>query len=83
MDPISVVIVIDASLSLALKCASAVKNLSDLASKYKNAKIPIMTITESLDTMHFAWTRIGMWTNRTGTVTMRIISYIIIELYGL
>ena len=62
MDPVSIISLVDASLDLALKCASAVKQLNDLASKYKYAKLTILSITQNLDTMQIAWDRIGAWT---------------------
>lgn len=61
MDPVSIVSLVDASLDLALKCASAVKILNEIASKYKYAKLTILSITQNLDTMQFAWDRIGAW----------------------
>ena len=62
MDPIAIVGVVDASLDLALKCASAVKRMNDIASKYKYSKYTIMSITQNLDTIQIAWDRIGAWT---------------------
>ena len=61
MDPVSIIGIVDASLSLALKCAGAVNKLNDVASKYKHAKLTILSITQNLDTMQFSWDRIGAW----------------------
>lgn len=62
MDPVTVISLVDASVDLALKCAGAVRKMNDSASKYKNAKLTISSITQGLDTMQFAWDRIGAWT---------------------
>lgn len=61
MDPVSIVGIVNASVDLALKCASSVKTLNDLASKYSNAKLTILSVTQNLVTMQFAWNRIGEW----------------------
>lgn len=62
MDPITIIGLVDASVDLALKCAGAVKKLNDIASKYKNSKLTIMSITGNLDAMQLAWDKIGAWT---------------------
>ena len=62
MDPVTVISLVDASIDLALKCAGAVRKMNDIASKYKHAKLTISSIIQSLDTMQFAWDRIGAWT---------------------
>ena len=61
MDPISIVSLVDASIDLTLKCASAVKKLNDIVAKYKNAKLSIMSMIQNLDAMQVAWQRIGAW----------------------
>ena len=61
MDPISIVGLVDASVDLALKCASAVKKMNDIASKYKHSELTLRSIAHNLDTMQFAWDRIGVW----------------------
>lgn len=61
MDPITIIGLVDASVDLALKCAGAVKKLNDIASKYKNSKLTIMSITGNLDAMQLAWDKIGAW----------------------
>lgn len=62
MEPISIVGLVDASVDLALKCASAVKKINDLASKYKSSALALRSIAQNLDTMQFAWDKIGAWT---------------------
>ncbi len=61
MDPISIVGLVDASVDLALKCASAVRKMKDIASKYKHSELTLRSIAHNLDTMQFAWDRIGAW----------------------
>ena len=62
MDPISIVGLVNALIGLALKCAGAVKKINDLAAKYKYSMHAIVSVTQYLDTMQFAWDRIGAWT---------------------
>ena len=62
MDPASIVGLIDASIDLVLKCAGAVKKINDIASKYKYSNYAIISITQYLDTLRFAWDRIRVWT---------------------
>ena len=62
MEPISIVGLVDASVDLVLKCASAVKKINDLASKYKSSALALRSIAQNLDTMQFAWDKIGAWT---------------------
>lgn len=62
MDPASIVGLVDTSIGLALKCAGTVQKLNDIASKYNNAKLTIMSMTSNLDAMQFTWDKIGAWT---------------------
>lgn len=41
MDPLSIVGVVEGSLGLALQLGTAAKSLSDIAGKYKNAKLTV------------------------------------------
>lgn len=61
MDPVSIVGLIEGSISLAVQCGSVAKRLNDLAGKYKNAKLTISTMVQNLDIMQLAWKRIGTW----------------------
>ena len=61
MDPVSIVSLVDASIGLTLKCASAIKYLNDLASKFKYAELTIRSITQYLDIMQLSWDRIARW----------------------
>lgn len=62
MDPVVIVGLVDASVGLALKCAGAVQRMNDIASKYRKSKYTLMSITQYLSTMQYAWERIGAWT---------------------
>ena len=62
MDPVSIVGLIDASIGLAFKCAEVVKKMNDIASMYKQSLLTVMSITQCLDTIQYAWERIGSWT---------------------
>ena len=61
MEPMSVIGLVESSLSLALQFGSAAKALNDLAAKYKNAKLAIKSLAQNLDILQLSWTRIGQW----------------------
>ena len=61
MDPISIVSIIESSVSLALQCGSSAKRLNELASQYKNAKLAVVSMSQNLNTMELAWGRIIEW----------------------
>ena len=61
MDLISVVGLVDASVSLASKCGSAIKDLNDVTSRFKNAELTVRSITQSLEILQFSWDRISTW----------------------
>ena len=61
MDLITIVQVVEGSLSLALQCGNATKTLSDIAAKYKYAKLTITSMVQGLDTIQLAWSQIGEW----------------------
>lgn len=61
MDPASILGLVDASIGLALKCAGTAQKLNDIASKYNNAKLTVMSITSNLDVMQFTWEKIRAW----------------------
>lgn len=64
MDPVSIVQLTQGSLSLALKCGHAVKTLSDIAAKYKNAEISITSMAQNVDVIQLAWSEMGDWCER-------------------
>ena len=61
MDPISLVSLIQGSLSLAMQCGSAAKSLNHIAGLYKMARISIVSMVQNLETIQLAWRRIGQW----------------------
>ena len=61
MDPLSVVGVVESSLSLALQLATVAKSLSDVVDKYKNAKLTVKALIQNLDILQLTWTQIGQW----------------------
>ena len=61
MDPATIIQLIEGSLSLALQCGKATQTLSDIAAKYKFAKLTIISMVQGLDTIQLAWSQIGEW----------------------
>ena len=61
MDPATIVGLVSSAAALAKICGSAAKDLNTLVSKYKNAKLAILSMIQGLDTMQLAWSRIGQW----------------------
>ncbi|KAK0513045.1 hypothetical protein JMJ35_005062 [Cladonia borealis] len=61
MDPASIIGLVDASLNLAIKCASTLKRLNTIASQYKNARLTILSMVQNLDSLQLAWNRISVW----------------------
>ena len=61
MDPATIVGLVSSAVQLATLCGSAAKDLDNLVSKYKNAKLAILSMVQGLDTMQLAWSRIGQW----------------------
>lgn len=64
MDPATIIQLVEGSLSLALQCGHATKTLSDIAAKYKYAKLTITSMVQGLDTVQLAWSQIGEWSQR-------------------
>ena len=64
MDPATIIQIVEGSLSLALQCGHATKTLSDIAVKYKYAKLTIISMVQGLDTIQLAWSQIGEWSQR-------------------
>ena len=61
MDPATILSLVSSAVALAAVCGSAAKDLNTLVSKYKNAKLAILSMVQGLDTMQLAWSRIGKW----------------------
>ena len=61
MDPVTLVGIVEGSISLAVQCGSVAKSLNSLAGQYKHAKLTISTMIQNLDIMQVAWERIGVW----------------------
>ena len=61
MDPLTIVGIMEGSISLAVQCGSVAKSLNNLAGQYKYAKLTISTMIQNLDIMQVAWERIGVW----------------------
>ena len=61
MDPVSIIALLEGSVSLALQCGSAAQTLNDLAGRYKTIRLTIVSMAQSLDTMQLAWSRIKDW----------------------
>ena len=59
MDPITLLAVIQGSVSLVDKCLEAVKGLHDLALKYRHAQLAILSMTQELDIISLAWEQIS------------------------
>ena len=64
MDPVTVVQIVEGSLSLALQCGHAAKTLNDIAAKYRYAELTIISMVQGLDTIQLAWNQIGDWSQR-------------------
>ena len=61
MDPVTIVGLVEGSISLAVQCGGAAKSLNNLVGTYKHAKLTISTMVQSLNIMQVAWDRIGAW----------------------
>ena len=61
MDPATILGLVNSAVALATICGSAAKDLNTLVSKYKNAKLAILSMVQGLDTMQLAWSMIGKW----------------------
>lgn len=65
MDPVSIVGLVEGSISLAVQCGSVAKSLNTLAGQYKYAQLTISTMVQNLDIMQLAWDRIGAWSENS------------------
>ena len=67
MDPVTIVGIVEGSISLAVQCGSVAKSLNSVAGQYKYAKLTISTMIQSLDIMQVAWERISAWSKTMPT----------------
>ncbi len=65
MDPVSIVGLVEGSISLAVQCGSVAKSLNTLAGQYTYAQLTISTMVQNLDIMQLAWDRIGAWSKNS------------------
>ena len=61
MDPLTIVGIVEGSISLAVQCGSVAKSLNDITGQYKYAKLTVRTLVQNLEIMQFAWNRISLW----------------------
>ena len=61
MEPVTIVGLVEGSISLAIQCGSVAKSLNSLAGQYKHANLTISTMVQNLDIMQLTWDRIGAW----------------------
>ncbi|KAK4690365.1 hypothetical protein P7C71_g6406, partial [Lecanoromycetidae sp. Uapishka_2] len=64
MDPASIFALVEGAGGLALKSASLAKSIKDLASKYQQTRLTIISLVQGLDTIQLAWSRIEKWSQR-------------------
>ena len=61
MDPVTIIGLVEGSISLAVQCGSLAKSLNNIAGQYKHAKLSLSTMVQNLDIMQLAWDRIAIW----------------------
>ena len=61
MDPVTIIGLVEGSISLTLQCGSVAKSLNNIAGQYKYAKLDLSTMVQNLDIMQIAWDRIAVW----------------------
>ena len=61
MDPASIFAIVEGAGGLALKCVSLVKMLNDIASKYKQSRLALLSMVQQLEIVQLAWERIDQW----------------------
>lgn len=61
MDPATAYAIVSGSAGLIVKCAGIVQSLNSIAGKYKNAKLEILSMSQSLETIRMAWEQICSW----------------------
>ena len=60
-DPLSVLSIVEGSLGLIIQCGSVLRNLSEIAGKFKQARLTLMSMTEEIETIKLAWQKIREW----------------------
>lgn len=61
MDPVSIAGIVQNALGLGLQLGNAAKSLSNIAGKYKNAKLTLRSMAQNLEILQLTWTQIGQW----------------------
>ena len=61
MDPASILAIVEGAGGLAMKCVSLVKTLNDVASKFKQSKLTVLSLVQQLEIVQLAWERIDRW----------------------
>ena len=67
MDLATIFAIVQGSVGIAIKCATVIKDLNDLAQKQKQAKLAVLLLVDQCQTLHIAWERIRTWTLQQGT----------------
>lgn len=67
MDPVTVIGLVEGSISLAVQCGSVAKSLNNIAGQYNHAKLTLSTMVQNLEIMQFAWDRIAVWSEDHGS----------------
>ena len=69
-DPISIISLVEGSITLIVQCSSAIKSLNEIAGKYKQAELILSSMIQEVDVIELAWKRIKDWsesyTNEAG-----------------
>ena len=69
-DPISIISLVEGSITLIVQCGSAIKSLNEIAAKYKQAELALSSMIQEVDVIELAWKRIKDWfesyTNEAG-----------------
>ena len=69
-DPISIISLVEGSITLIVQCGSAIKSLNEIAGKYKQAELILSSMIQEVDVIELAWKRIKDWsesyTNEAG-----------------
>ena len=61
MDPTTILSVVNVSAGLTIKCGNVIRALYELAQRYKQAELTILSVIEECHTIQLAWTRIEKW----------------------
>lgn len=60
-DPISIISLVEGSITLIVQCGSAIKSLNEIAAKYKQAELILSSMIQEVDVIELAWKRIKDW----------------------